>query len=166
MHLLDPVWAQLKSYNISSTYLFSMSGIEKELDPILEDLNRSVEAEEAKKLREAFIARHERFKTLVSDVINPTMIEYARYLNERGQTARIIIHWRFFDITFEIHGNDLLTHGYIGILEFSQANDRIKVVEQIRGDSIDEIYNEDQITTELVKNRVVIFIKNFYKIYV
>jgi len=124
MHLLDPVWAQLKSYNIISTYLFSMSDIEKELDPILEDLN------------------------------------------ERGQTARIIIHWRFFDITFEIHGNDLRTHGYIGILEFSQANDRIKVVEQIRGDSIVEIYNEDQITMELVKNKVVNFIKNFYKIYV
>ena len=52
------------------------------------------------------------------------------------------------------------------ILEFSQANDRIKVVEQIRGDSIDKIYNEDQITTELVKNRVVNFIKDFYKIYV
>jgi len=166
MHLLDPVWAQLKSYNIISTYLFSMSDIEKELDPILEDLNRSVEAEEAKKLREVFISRHERFKTLVFDVINPTMIEYARYLNERGQTARIIIHWRFFDITFEIHGNDLRTHGYFGILEFSQANDRIKVVEQIRGDSIDEIYNEDQITTELVKNKVVNYIKNFYKIYV
>lgn len=166
MHLLDPVWAQLKSYNIISTYLFSMSDIEKELDPILEYLNRSVEAEEAKKLREVFIARHERFKTLVSGVINPTMIEYARYLNERGQTARIIIHWRFFDITFEIHGNDLRTHGYIGILEFSQANDRIKVVEQIRGDLIDEIYNEDEITTELVKNKVVNFIKNFYKIYV
>ena len=143
-----------------------MSDIEKELDPILEGLNRSVEAEEAKKLREVFIARHERFKTLVSDVINPTMIEYARYLNERGQTARIIIHWHFFDITFEIHGNDLRTHGYIGTLEFSQANNRIKVVEQIRGDSIDEIYNEDLITTELVKKKVVNFIKNFYKIYV
>lgn len=143
-----------------------MSDIEKELDPILEDLNRSVEAEEAKKLREAFIARHERFKTLVSDVINPTMSEYARYLNERGQTARINIHWRFFDITFEIHGNDSRTHGYIGILEFSHANDKIKVGEQIRGNSVDKIYNEDQITTELVKNRVVNFIKDFYKIYV
>ena len=143
-----------------------MSDIEKELDPILEDLNRSVEAEEAKKLREAFITRHERFKTLVSDLINPTMSQYARYLNERGQTARINIHWRFFDITFEIHGNDLRTHGYIGLLEFSQANDRIKVVEQIRGDSIDKIYNEDEITTELVKNRVINFIKDFYKIYV
>ena len=48
----------------------------------------------------------------------------------------------------------------------SQVSDRIKVVEQIRGDSIDKIYNEDQITTELVKNRVVNFIKDFYKIYV
>jgi len=129
-------------------------------------LNRSAEAEEAKQLREAFIARHERFKTLVSHIINPTMSEYARYLNERGQTAQINIHWRFFDITFEIHGNDSRTHGYIGILEFSQANDRIKVVEQLRGDSIDKIYNEDEITTESVKNRVVNFIKDFYKIYV
>ena len=143
-----------------------MSDIEKELGPILEDLNRSVEAEEAKKLREAFITRHERFKTLVSDIINPAMSEYARYLNERGQTAQINIHWRFFDITFEIHGNDSRTQGYIGILEFSQANDKIKVVEQIRGDSIDKIYNEDQITMELVKNRVINFIKDFYKIYV
>lgn len=143
-----------------------MSDIEKELGPILEDLNRSVEAEEAKKLRESFIARHERFKTLVSEVINPTMSEYARYLNQRGQTARINVHWRFFDITFEIHGNDSRTHGYIGTLEFSHANDKVKVVEQIRGDSIDKTYNEDQITTELVKNRVVDFIKDFYKIYV
>jgi hypothetical protein len=31
------------------------------------------------------------------------------------------IHWRFFDITFEIHGNHSRTHGYIGVLEFSQA---------------------------------------------
>jgi hypothetical protein len=166
MHLLNPVWAQLKRHNIISTNFYSILDIEKELDPILEDLNRSVEAEEAKQLRETFIARHERFKTLVSDVINPTMSEYARYLNERGQTAQINIHWRFFDITFEIHGNDSRTHGYIGILEFSQVSDRIKVVEQIRGDSIDKIYNEDQITTELVKNRVVNFIKDFYKIYV
>src|ERR687892_535779 len=135
-----------------------MSDIEKELDPILEDLNRSVEAEEAKKLREAFITRHERFKTLVSDLINPTMSQYARYLNERGQTARINIHWRFFDITFEIHGNDSRTHGYIGILEFLQANDRIKVVEQIRGDSIDKIYNMDKITTKFTFDKPLIFI--------
>src|SRR5687768_4051301 len=166
MHLLNPVWPQLKTHNIISTNFYSMSDIEIELDPILEDLNSSVDVEEAKQLRETFIARHQRFKTLVSDVINPTMSEYARYLNERGQTAQINIHWRFFDITFEIHGNDSRTHGYIGILEFSQVSDRIKVVEQIRGDSIDKIYNEDQITTELVKNRVVNFIKDFYKIYV
>jgi hypothetical protein len=50
------------------------------------------------------------------------------------------IHWRFFDITFEIHGNHSRTHGYISVLEFSQAKDRIKVVEQIRGDLIDKIY--------------------------
>ena len=52
------------------------------------------------------------------------------------------------------------------MLEFSHANDKRKIVEQIRGDSTDEIHNEDQITTELVKNRVVNFIKDFYKIYV
>lgn len=143
-----------------------MSDIEKELGPILEEFNKSIETEEARELREKLIARYKRFKTLVSDMIVPTMSEYAHYLNERGQTARVITHWRFFDVTFEIHGNELRTHGYIGILEFSQANDRIKVVEHIRGDPTNEIYNEDQITTELVKNKVISFIKNYYKVYV
>ena len=142
-----------------------MSDIEKELDPIIEEFNKSAEAEEAKKQREAYIAKHERFKTIVSDVINPTMIEYARYLNERGQNARIDIHWHFFDITFEIHGNEMRTHGYIGTLEFLQVNDKIKVVEKIRGYSTDELYNESQVTEELVKNKVINFIKKFYKVY-
>jgi hypothetical protein len=143
-----------------------MSDIEKELGPIIEEFNRSAEAEEARKEREAYIARLERFKTLVSDVINPTMIEYARYLNERGQNARINIHWHFFDIIFEVHGNPLRTHGTMGTLEFAQANDKIKVMGQICGHSTDEVYNEDQVTTELVKNKVVNFIKKFYQVYV
>jgi len=143
-----------------------MSDIEKELGPIIEEFNRSAEAEEAKEQREAYIAIHERFKTLVSDVINPSMIEYVRYLNESGQNARINIHWHFFDIIFEIHGNPLRTHGIMGTLEFSQVNDKIKVVEQIRGYSTDELYNEDQITKELVKNKVVNFIKKFFQVYV
>ena len=143
-----------------------MSDIEKELGPIIEEFNRSAEAEEARKQREANIARLERFKTLVSDVINPKMIEYAQYLNERGQNARISIHWHFFDIIFEIHGNPLRTHGTISTLEFAQVNHKIKVMEQIRGHSTDELYNEDQITQELVKNKVVGFIKKFFKVYV
>ncbi len=143
-----------------------MSDIEKELGPIIEEFNRSAEAEEAKKQREAYIARHERFKTLVSEVINPSMIEYVRYLNESGQNARINIHWHFFDIIFEIHGNPLRKHGTMGTLEFSQVNDKIKVVEQIRGYSTDELYNENQITKEVVKNKVVNFIKKFFQVYV
>ena len=58
------------------------------------------------------------------------------------------------------------THGIMGTLEFSQVNDKIKVVEQIRGYSTDELYNEDQITKELVKNKVVNFIKKFFQVYV
>jgi hypothetical protein len=57
------------------------------------------------------------------------------------------------------------THGYIGTLEFLQVNDKIKVVEQIRGYSTDELYNESQVTVELVKNKVINFIKKFYKVY-
>lgn len=143
-----------------------MSDIENELGPIIEKFNRSIEAEEAKKNREVYMNRLERFKTVVSDVINPTMLEYARYLNERGQNARINIHWHFFDIIFEIHGNPLRTHGIMGTLEFAYINHKIKVMEQIRGYSTDEIYNEDHITKEFVKKKIVNFIKAFYGVYV
>jgi hypothetical protein len=144
-----------------------MTDIGKELDPIIDEFYRKRQAisEEAENQREVYIAKKERFRKLINDIIHPTMIDFAEYLNGKGQNARINLNKHFFDIEFVIHGNELPTHSYTGSANFSQEGDKIKIVEAFAGNSTDEICQENEVTKEFVKNKLMKLIKNFYQGY-
>ncbi len=153
-----------------------MSDVNKEIDSILENFNKKSEerAAEANKQREGHMARSERFKKLINDIIQPTMTTYVKYINskgQKGQTAGFDLNRHFFDIAFEIRGTDGQAIGYVGALRFSQKDDKIAIVEEIRGSTkvrasrTEELCEDKDITEEFVKSKILSITKKFYDSY-
>jgi hypothetical protein len=144
-----------------------MTDIGKELDPIIDEFNTKREANirEAEKQTDANITKRERFTQLINDTIQPTMIDFTQYLIDRGQNARINLNKHFFDIEFVILPSELHPHNYKGSVKFSQEGDKIKVAEDLAGNQTNEICDENEVSKEFVKNKLMNLIKNFYQGY-
>ena len=152
-----------------------MEDLEKELGPLIENFQNLVKDAKAKKLEslredEDF---KEEFNQLSKDVIEPVMRKFESYLDSKDVNSSVNIQSQIVagknpSIEFSLHLK--LTHEsrYLNI-KFSSSGEKISVQEErlmtkdeVSQDMIPEYYDNELITEEFVKERLIRLIKSCF----
>ena len=144
-----------------------MEDFEKELQAIVDEFTRKKEETKQKQEKEKLASDQQRqtFQQIVSDVIHPVMLECRDFINKKGGVSRID-STGLADIIFEIQSKTLQKGVHMVNITFSLdtfPSGRIKIVQKIEYQTVSEEYcEENQLTKEYVRSKLVEIVKKFY----
>ncbi len=152
-----------------------MEDLEKELGPLIENFQNLVKDAKAKKLdslREDEDFKKE-FNQLSKDVIEPVMRKFESYLKSKDVNSNVNIQSQIVaginpSIEFSLHFK--LTHeSKYPNIKFSSYGEKIAIQEdrlmakgEVRQDMMPEYYEREEITEELIKERLIRLIKSCF----
>ena len=152
-----------------------MEDLEKELGPLIENLQNLVRDAKEKKLdslREDEDFKKE-FNQLSKGVIEPVMRKFESYLQSKDVNSSVNIQSQIVagknpSIEFSLHFK--LTHeSKYPNIKFSSSGERISIQEdgltakgEVRQDMMPEYYDKEEITEEFIKKRLIRLIKSCF----
>ena len=152
-----------------------MEDLEKELGPLIENLQNLVRDAKEKKLdslREDEDFKKE-FNQLSKGVIEPVMRKFESYLQSKDVISSVNIQSQIVagknpSIEFSLHFK--LTHeSKYPNIKFSSSGERISIQEdgltakgEVRQDMMPEYYDKEEITEEFIKERLIRLIKSCF----
>ena len=152
-----------------------MEDLEKELGPLIENLQNLVRDAKEKKLdslREDEDFKKE-FNQLLKGVIEPVMRKFESYLQSKDVISSVNIQSQIVagknpSIEFSLHFK--LTHeSKYPNIKFSSSGERISIQEdgltakgEVRQDMMPEYYDKEEITEEFIKERLIRLIKSCF----
>lgn len=147
-----------------------MSGIEKELDPILHQFKKRREEimDKIQKDQEAYIARSNEFRDLFKNIVYPVMVACVQYLESKGDEfnySKIKIHQILPEIEFRIDYFSFKDTNRSAEITFSRKDNKVKILEQGYKSASKEMFLErSELTTDFVTKKLAEFIKSFLNV--
>jgi hypothetical protein len=144
-----------------------MEDFEKELQAVVDEFTRKKGETKQKQEKEKLASDQKRqtFQQIVSNVIHPIMLECRDFFNKKGEVSRID-SGGLADIIFEIQSKTLSKGVHMANITFSLdtfPSGRIKIVQKIEYQTVSEEYcEENQLTKEYVRSKLVEIVKKFY----
>jgi hypothetical protein len=144
-----------------------MEDFEKELQAVVDEFTRKKGETKQKQEKEKLASDQKRqtFQQIVSNVIHPIMLECRDFINKKGEVSRID-SGGLADIIFEIQSKTLSKGVHMANITFSLdtfPSGRIKIVQKIEYQTVSEEYcEENQLTKEYVRSKLVEIVKKFY----
>jgi hypothetical protein len=144
-----------------------MEDFEKELQAVVDQFTRKKGETKQKQEKEKLASDQKRqtFQQIVSNVIHPIMLECRDFINKKGEVSRID-SGGLADIIFEIQSKTLSKGVHMANITFSLdtfPSGRIKIVQKIEYQTVSEEYcEENQLTKEYVRSKLVEIVKKFY----
>jgi hypothetical protein len=144
-----------------------MEDFDKELQAVVDEF--TIKKGEIKKKQDkeklASDQKRQTFQQIVTNVIHPIMLECRDFINKKGEVSRID-SGGLADIIFEIQSKTLSKGVHMANITFSLdtfPSGRIKIVQKIEYQTVSEEYcEENQLTKEYVRSKLVEIVKKFY----
>jgi hypothetical protein len=144
-----------------------MEDFEKELQAVVDEFARKKEEIKQKQEKEKVASdqRMQTFQQVVTDIISPLMLECRDFINKKGQVSRIE-STGLGDIIFEIQSKTSKRGVHMANITFSLdtfPSGKIKIVQKIEYQiSSEEYCEENQLTKDFVRSKLVEIVKKFY----
>ena len=144
-----------------------MEDFDKELQAVVDEFTRKKGEIKKKQDKEKLASDQKRqtFQQIVTNVIHPIMLECRDFINKKGEVSRID-SGGLADIIFEIQSKALHRGVHMANITFSLdtfPSGRIKIVQKIEYQTVSEEYcEENQLTKEYVRSKLVEIVKKFY----
>ena len=144
-----------------------MEDFDKELQAVVDEFTRKKGEIKKKQDNEKVASDQKRqtFQQIVTNVIHPIMLECRDFINKKGEVSRID-SGGLADIIFEIQSKTLQRGVHMANITFSLdifPSGRIKIVQKIEYQTVSEEYcEENQLTKEYVRSKLVEIVKKFY----
>jgi hypothetical protein len=144
-----------------------MEDFEKELQAVVDEFARKKEEIKQKQEKEKVASdqRIQTFQQIVTDLISPLMLECRDFMNKKGQVSRLE-STGLGDIIFEIQSKTSKRGVHMANITFSLdtfPSGKIKIVQKIDYQiSSEEYCEENQLTKDFVRSKLVEIVKKFY----
>jgi hypothetical protein len=144
-----------------------MEDFDKELQAVVDEFTRKKGEIKKKQDKEKLASDQKRqtFQQIVTNVIHPIMLECRDFINKKGEVSRID-SGGLADIIFEIQSKTLQRGVHMANITFlldTFPSGRIKIVQKIEYQTVSEEYcEENQLTKEYVRSKLVEIVKKFY----
>jgi hypothetical protein len=143
----------------------TMEDLDKELGSVVDEFvkKKGEIRDNNERERQKRIAKIVDFKDLFKNVVEPIIVEYVKYLNEKkNQNSRMTRDPHFAEVAFTIGSDQLSPHNHTASIKFKKDENRIKIEEQIDKDAWTENCERNQLTPEFVRTKLSNLIKTYF----